>query len=222
MGIAAYIKQHKTIKQFLLYALMPKNQARPRLWVKLFILPFFINKGKGAKIQKRSRIDVLPTNEVYIGANSTIEDYCTINNGMGEILIGDNTRIGIGSVLIGPVHIGHNVRLAQNVVITSLNHNYSNISKPISEQGVHTETISIGDEVWIGANAVILPGILIGKHSVVAAGSVVTKDIPPYTVVAGNPARIIKQYNAETKKWERVDKKQDFTYTHSVLANYPA
>jgi acetyltransferase-like isoleucine patch superfamily enzyme len=63
--------------------------------------------------------------------------------------------------------------------------------------------ITIQDEVWIGANAVILAGVCIGKHSVIAAGSIVTKDVPPYTVAGGNPARVLKSFNPETKQWER-------------------
>jgi len=60
--------------------------------------------------------------------------------------------------------------------------------------------------VWIGANAVVVAGITIGTHSIVAAGSVVTKDVPDFTIVGGNPAKILKQYNGDTKEWERVKK----------------
>lgn len=204
MQIKDKIKSSQQLKRIVLWLLMPKGQARPRLWVKWFVNPFFHVKGKGARICKRTRIDVLPFNRFYLGRKSTIEDFCTINNGVGKISIGDNTRIGIGSVLIGPVSIGDDVRLAQNVVVTALNHNYQDVSKPISEQGVNTEQVYIGDETWIGANAVILPGIFIGKHCIVAAGSIVTRNVPSFSVVAGNPARIIKQYNKDKGEWERV------------------
>ena len=150
-------------------------------------------------------MDVFPFNGFYLGSRSTIEDFCTVNNGVGEVQIGNKTRIGIGSVLIGPVSIGDDVRLAQNIVVSGLNHNYQDISLPISEQGVSTEQVYIGDETWIGANAVILPGVFIGKHCVVAAGSIVTRNVPSNSVVAGNPARIIKQYNANSGKWERYE-----------------
>lgn len=204
MQIKDKIKSSQQLKHIVLWLLMPKGQARPRLWVKCFVNPFFHKKGRGARICKRTRMDVLPFNGFYLGKKSTIEDFCTINNGVGKIYIGDNTRIGIGSVLIGPVSIGDDVRLAQNVVVTALNHNYQDVSKPISEQGVNTEQVYIGDETWIGANAVILPGIFIGKHCIVAAGSIVTRNVPSFSVVAGNPARIIKQYNKDNAKWERV------------------
>ena len=63
--------------------------------------------------------------------------------------------------------------------------------------------ITLEDEVWIGANSVVLAGVTIGKHAVVAAGSVVTKNVPAYSVVVGNPAKVIKQYNPQTGVWER-------------------
>lgn len=198
------INKIKALRKLALFSLSPKGQARPRLWVKWFVNPFFHYKGKNALIRKRTRMDVMPFNNFSIGKNSTIEDFCTLNNGVGAISIGNNTRIGIGSVLIGPVSIGEDVRLAQNVVVSGLNHNYEDVTKPISAQGVNTEQIYIGDETWIGANSVILPGIFIGKHCIVAAGSVVTKNVSSNTIVAGNPARIIKKYNPGKKTWERV------------------
>jgi acetyltransferase-like isoleucine patch superfamily enzyme len=93
---------------------------------------------------------------------------------------------------------------AQNVVVSGLNHGYQDINTPPSLQPVETKPISIGDEVWIGANVVITAGVTIGKHAVVAAGSVVTKDVPDFSIAAGNPARILKQYNSETMQWERI------------------
>lgn len=198
------IKNSPKLKRIAMWLLMPVGQARPRYWVRLLVNPFFHKKGKGARIQRRTRMDVMPFNSFYLGNNSTIEDFCTVNNGVGKIHIGNNTRIGIGSVLIGPVSIGDDVRLAQNIVITALNHNYQDTSIPISEQGVSTEQVYIGDETWIGANAVILPGVFIGKHCIVAAGSIVTRNVPSNSVVAGNPAKIIKQYNIDLNKWERV------------------
>jgi len=205
MEIIYKIKQSEKLKKIALWMLTPKNQARPRWWIKNFVNPFFRKKAKGARIQASVRVDILPFNPFKLGINSTIEDFCTVNNGMGKIDIGNYTRIGIGSVLIGPVTIGNNVRLAQNVVITALNHNYTDVSKPISEQGVNTQEVVIGDETWVGANSVILPGVNVGKHCVIAAGSIVTKDIPSYSVVAGNPAKIKKQYDKLKSEWTKYE-----------------
>jgi len=205
MNVKDKINSSPKLKRLSTWMLMPTGQARPRIWIKWLVNPFFHKKGKGARIQNRTRMDVFPFNGFYLGSQSTIEDFCTVNNGVGEVQIGNKTRIGLSSVLIGPVSIGDDVRLAQNVVISGLNHNYKDTSIPISEQGVSTEQVYIGDETWIGANAVILPGVFIGKHCVVAAGSVVTRNVPSYSVIAGNPARIIKKYNAASEEWEKPD-----------------
>jgi acetyltransferase-like isoleucine patch superfamily enzyme len=206
MAIVQTIKNNPTLKKLVHWALIPTHQARPRAWVKWWVNPFFHKRGKGVKICSRTRMDVLPFQPFEIGDYSTVEDFATVNNGVGGVHIGSNTRIGIGNVVIGPVFIGNNVILAQNIVLSGLNHVYTDIDIPIYQQPVTTAMITVEDDCWIGANAVITAGVTIGKHSVVAGGAVVTKDIPPYSVAVGNPARVIKQYNFETKNWESVAK----------------
>jgi acetyltransferase-like isoleucine patch superfamily enzyme len=122
-----------------------------------------------------------------------VESFACINNAVGDVIIGDYTRVGLHNTIIGPVTIGNHVNLAQGITVTALNHNFESPGSRIDEQGVSTKPVTIGNDIWIGANAVILPGVSIGEHSVVAAGAVVTKDVPPHSLVAGVPARIIKQ-----------------------------
>ncbi|MFY8020005.1 MAG: acyltransferase [Bacteroidia bacterium] len=204
MGIAETIKSNQTLKKFVHYLLIPRGQARPRFWVTLFVNPIYHKRGKGSVIRRRTRIDVLPFNRFELGEGSTIEDFSTINNGVGHVIIGNHSRIGIGNVVIGPVSVGNNVILAQNIVMSGLNHGYEDIHLPIHKQPVSTSPIVIEDDSWIGANAVITAGVTIGKHCVVAAGAVVTKSIPAYSIAVGNPARVIKQYNPNSGKWEKV------------------
>ena len=204
MSLVEKIKANPKLKQLALNAMMPKNQSRPRLWVKWFLNPFKHTKGKNARICRSARMDVMPFNNFVLGDNSTIEDFCTVNNGVGDVLIGKRCRIGMSNVLIGPVTIGNDVIIAQNVVMSGLNHGYEDIHLPPHNQPVSKKTIIIGDEVWIGANVVVVAGVTIGKHAVVAAGSVVTKNVLAYSVVAGNPAKMIKKYNTDTKVWDRV------------------
>lgn len=204
MSLIEIIKSNPRLKEMVLRAMMPKNQARPRLWVKMFLNPFKHKKGKNSRICSNSRIDVMPFNNFVLGDNSTIEDFCTINNGVGDVIIGDRCRIGMSNVIIGPVSIGNDVILAQNIVLSGLNHGYEDISLPPHNQPVTKKKITVEDEVWVGANAVIVSGVSIGKHSVIAAGSVVTKDVPPYSVAAGNPAKIIKKYNFSKECWDRM------------------
>lgn len=207
MGIKEKIKNNNRIKKLVHWMLIPKNQAKPRLWVRWFVNPFYHKKGNGATICRRTRMDVLPWNGFELGSNSTIEDFSTVNNGVGPVKIGDRTRIGLGNTIIGPVTIGNDVRLAQNIVLSGLNHNYEDISQPIHAQGVSTATIVVREETWIGANAVVVAGVTIGKHCIIAGGSVVTKDIPDYSVAVGNPARVVKTYNHDTGAWEKAVKK---------------
>ncbi len=204
MKLVDSIKSNDRIKKLVHRLMIPKNQAKPRLWVKLFINPFMHKKGKGSTICRRTRMDVMPWNAFTLGEGSTIEDFATVNNGVGPVFIGDRVRIGLGNTIIGPVTIGNDIMFAQNIVLSGLNHGYEDISQPISEQAVTTSPITIEDEVWIGANSIIVAGVTVGKHSVVAGGSVVTRDVPPYSIVGGNPAKVLKKYNQATNSWERV------------------
>jgi acetyltransferase-like isoleucine patch superfamily enzyme len=203
-SLAERIKNSPKIKKLILWMMFPTNQAKPRSWVRIFINPFFHIQKKGSVIRSRSRMDVVPFSPFELGENSIIEDFATINNGVGAVKIGKETLVGIGDVIIGPVTIGDHVILAQNVVISGLNHTYIDISRPIKDQPVITNLIVIHDDCWIGANSVITSGVTVGKHSIVAGGAVVTKDVPPFAIVAGNPAKVIKAYNEASGIWEKV------------------
>ena len=90
------------------------------------------------------------------------------------------------------------------VHVTDHSHGYEDINMPISKQPLISKgPVIIEDECWLGFCCEILSGVHIGRHSIIAARAVVTKDVPPYSIVAGNPARIVKKYNFETNKWER-------------------
>ncbi|MEJ2880808.1 acyltransferase [Pedobacter sp. GR22-6] len=198
------IKNSPKIKKIIHWMIVPSGEARPRLWIRLFINPFVHKRGRGSAVRWRTRMDLLPFNKFELGRRSVIEDFSTLNNGVGNIIIGENTLIGMSNVIIGPARLGNNIIIAQNVVMSGLNHNYQDISIPIVEQNVSTAEIIIEDDCWIAANVVITAGVKIGKHAVIGGGSVVTKDVPPYSVVAGNPAKLIKFFNQETKKWEKL------------------
>ncbi|MCF8307641.1 MAG: acyltransferase [Bacteroidales bacterium] len=204
MSIKDIVRDNPKFKNLAIRLMMPRNQARPRLWVKWFINPFRHKKGKRSLIRRRTRMDVMPWNRFELGNDSTIEDFATINNGVGDILIGERTRIGLGNTLIGPVHVGNDIMFAQNVVVSGLNHGYEDVTKPIHNQPTNTQLITIEDGAWIAANSVLTAGITVGKNAVVAAGSIVVRDVAPFTIVAGNPAKPVKQYNPETKQWEKV------------------
>ena len=198
--IVEKIKSNPELKRRLLFMMMHPVKTRPRLWLRCLQF-LYMKKGKNSVIYRSVRKDIVPFNDFSLGKSSVIEDYAIINNAVGEITIGNHTRIGLGNTIIGPVMIGNNVILAQNVVISALNHNFEDVLTTINQQGVKTDQIIIEDDVWVGANSVILSGVHIGEHVVVGAGSVVTKDIPSYSVVIGNPARIVKKFDFNDNKW---------------------
>lgn len=85
--------------------------------------------------------------------------------------------------------------MSPGVSIYAENHNFSDPTSPMKDQGVTVEFVTIEDDCWLASNCIILAGVTVGKGSVIAAGSVVTKDVPPYSVVAGSPAVVIKSRN---------------------------
>ena len=186
------LKNSPALKRWLDLIIMNQRDARPRWYIRM-LAPLYQKRGRGSKIYGSVRMDTPPYRRFTIGRDSVIESFSCINNAVGDVIIGDKTRIGLHCTIIGPVTIGNNVNLAQGIVVTALNHNFTDCTKRIDEQGISTKEVTIGNDVWIGANATILPGVTIGRHCVVAAGSVVTKDVPDYTVVGGVPARVMKR-----------------------------
>jgi len=205
VSLLTRIKLNPKLKQLALLLLIPKNDFKPRLWVRILWNPFIHKRGRYSVVRWNVRLDVFPYNIFNLGRKSFIESFSTINNGVGDVIVGDNSIIGLSNVIIGPVKIGDNVMLAQNVVVSGLNHGYQDINIAPVFQKVDCRPILIDDGVWIGANSIVTAGVTIGKHSVIGAGSVVTRDIPEFSVAVGNPAKIIKKYSPLSCEWEKVD-----------------
>lgn len=201
MTLKNFVDKRPALKSLAHWVLIPAGRSVPRWWVSRFVNPFIHKRYKSSIIRSSVRLDVLPFNLFELGEHSIVEDFSVINNGVGNVLIGPNSLIGIGAVLIGPVTIGANVIMAQHVVLSGLNHGYEDIHTPIRDQPVTTRPIVVEDDCWIGANVTITAGVTIGRHSVVAGGSVVTRNVAPYTVVGGNPARVLKRYEAQSGQW---------------------
>jgi acetyltransferase-like isoleucine patch superfamily enzyme len=185
-------KGNPKLKKLVDWLIMNQVETRPRWYIRI-LAPLYQDRGKHSVIHHSVRMDTPPYRQFSLGDYSVIESFACINNAVGDVIIGDHTRIGLHNTIIGPVTIGSHVNLAQGITVTALNHNFEDTEKRIDEQGIHTTPVTIGDDVWIGANAVILPGVHIGQHCVIAAGAVVTKDVPPHSLVAGVPAKIMKQ-----------------------------
>lgn len=204
MSFKEIVLRNAKLKKITHWMLFPKNDPRPRAWVNILLNPFFHDRGSGVRIRPTVRMDVVPFNKLVIGEKTIVEDFTVINNGVGDVQIGRDSLIGLGNAIIGPVMIGDKVILAQNVVVSGLNHAYQDAHTAIKDQPIETGAVIIGSGCWLGANVVVTAGVTIGEHCVVAAGSIVTKNIPGYSVVVGNPARVVKAYDPDSGAWVKV------------------
>lgn len=190
--VRAKFKSNPRLKRMVDWLIMNQVETRPRWFIRL-LAPLYQHRGRHAIIHHSVRMDTPPYRKFWLGDYSVVESFACINNAVGDVIIGDHTRIGLHNTIIGPVTIGSHVNLAQGITITALNHNFDDSEKCIDQQGISTKEVVLEDDIWVGANAVILPGVTIGTHAVVAAGAIVTKDVPPHSLVAGVPAKVIRQ-----------------------------
>lgn len=190
--VRAKFKSNPRLKKMVDWLIMNQVETRPRWFIRL-LAPLYQHRGRHAIIHHSVRMDTPPYRKFWLGDYSVVESFACINNAVGDVIIGNHTRIGLHNTIIGPVTIGSHVNLAQGITITALNHNFDDSEKRIDQQGISTKEVVLEDDIWVGANAVILPGVTIGKHAVVAAGAIVTKDVPPHSLVAGVPAKVIRQ-----------------------------
>ncbi len=153
--------------------------------VYLHAMPSGIDIGENTYVMHHAELHVfnfrgLPHAGIRIGKNCLISEF-NVLRGQGGITIGDSVYTSPGVQLI------------------AVNHVYADLNRPIIDQGITAEGIVVEDDVWIGSHVVILDGVRVGKGAVVAAGAVVTKDVPPHTIVGGVPARVIKEITVETR-----------------------
>jgi acetyltransferase-like isoleucine patch superfamily enzyme len=152
--------------------------------------------GKKVKIFEGVKMALKRGCPITIGDNVFIEKGVVISTSeSGKIRIGNNVYIGEYSVLSSneEIEICDNVLISPHNDIVDFNHLYQDRSIPVHRQGITAKKITIQEDVWIGSGCKILKGVTVGKGAVVGAGSIVTKDVPSYHVVVGNPAKTIKE-----------------------------
>ncbi len=166
-----------------------------------------IHLGSGVYIDEGVYIHALP-NGVTIGANSYVMHHAELHVYNFRALPNAGIRIGKNCLVSefnvmraqGGITIGDNVYTAPLVQILAVNHVYHDPTRPIIAQGITAQGIVIEDDVWIGAGAIILDHVRVGRGAVIAAGAVVSKDVPAHTVVGGIPAKVIQEINANTPR----------------------
>mgnify|MGYP006159796079 CR=1 FL=1 len=161
-----------------------------------FIYKLILSKA-GKNLILNNHVEMTGLKNIKLGNNNQISSYCTLNaHDEGLIIFGDNVGLNrnthIGAANGGKIKVGNNVMIAQNVVLRASGHGFKSLELTMDSQDYEKGSISIGDDCWIGANSVILKNVKIGNKSIVAAGSVVTKDIPDFSVYGGVPASLIK------------------------------
>ena len=151
--------------------------------------------GRNVKIYEGAKLALRKGCPINIGNNVSLEKGVVISTSeSGKVHIGDNVYIGEYSILTSneEIEIGDNVLISPHNDIVDFDHIYRDPSQPVNLQGVIAKKITIQEDVWIGSGCKILMGVTIGKGAVIGAGSVVTKDVPAFHVVVGNPAKTIK------------------------------
>lgn len=127
------------------------------------------------------------------GTNVIIKRNCYFGKG-NRLKVGSRSQLGQNARLGGDITIGKDVLMGPDVVMMATSHAFDRIDIPINQQGATEEQpIIVGDDVWVGTRVIILPGVEIGSHSIIAAGAVVTKSCEPYSIIGGVPAKLIKK-----------------------------
>lgn len=138
------------------------------------------------------------------GANINVERGAHFGSG-SRLEIGDNSGLGKNCQVPDNIKIGRDVMMGPEVLIFARNHRHHDLTVPMRLQGAEDASpVTIGDDSWIGARVIVMPGIKIGPGVIIGAGAVVTKDIPPYAICAGNPARVLK-FRTDIPKGSRVE-----------------
>lgn len=155
---------------------------------------FQVQAGKNVYIGKHCALK--GKQNIVLGDSVTVRPYAQIWSGGGTVRIGQGSEIGerCRISIANSLNMGKKVLLSPNVYITDCDHEYRNLEVPVIDQGIvqKGQAVSIGDGSYIGINTVIVGNVKIGKHCVIGANSVVTKDVPDYCVAVGSPARVIK------------------------------
>jgi len=164
------------------------------LWTLLRYGHYFERVGESVRFVGTPEFDPDYRSPLTVSMGCSVIIYPNVSiRGRGRLTIGDNCSIN-GGVIFGltcDLTLGNYVMIADNVSFRTADHEYSDLSVPMMEQGERSFPIAVGDDVWIGANATILRGVTIGRGAIIAAHAVVVKDVQPFEIVGGVPAKTI-------------------------------
>lgn len=136
-----------------------------------------------------SRLAAVDADDLELGERSYVAAHCYLS---GTVSFGADCSLNPFAVVRGDVRAGDATRIGAHVSVLGFNHGFDDLGTPVFRQPLTSKGIRLGSDTWIGSHAVVLDGVTVGSHVVVAAGSVVTRDVPDWSVVAGNPARVLR------------------------------
>ena len=195
------------LKQRLFSLFNQTYRLRMRFWT-CFYTPFLGAIGRGSRVEKvsflRNPHRTFLGDHVFIGHGARIEAFTQHAGGVYSptITIGDGTTIEPHSHIgaAAEVTIGRNVLIASRIYITDHDHTYDDPDRHVGSQPLRAAPVRIGDFAWLGENVMVLKGSTVGHHAVIGANSVVTRDVPPYAIAAGSPARVIRMRPSPNKE----------------------
>lgn len=167
--------------------------------------------GRGAVLYRPETLD-RNTKNVFVGDDTTILaasriQLYPVDGKMPRIVFGDRCYVGYHNTFLAAadIVIGDEVLMASNILISSENHSTDPESPiPYMNQPLRAAPVRIGDGTWLGERVMVMPGVTVGKRCVIGGGSIVTKDVPDYSIAVGSPARVVKTYDFERHEWVRV------------------
>ena len=210
-----FFAEHEERLQFLTWDRTPEDIASPRHRERLARLA----RTAGASFAETAYVAAeaaIFTSHLVLGEQSWIAGHALVR---GDVELGAHCTINAYAMISGRVRCGDGVRIASHVTIVGFNHGFDDPGVPIHTQKHESRGIVIGDDVWIGANAVVLDGVTIGNGAVIAAGAVVSRDVPPLAIMGGVPARIVR-YRGQSAKRDSVTSLQRLSAR--AAAQWPA
>jgi acetyltransferase-like isoleucine patch superfamily enzyme len=174
-----------------------KHHSKLELIVRRFLIPrsvvtLYAFVHWRASVSTRAEVELSPN--LYLGRGTTVSSFTKIKATDGELWTGEKCGFGPGCFIAagaGGIHLGDHVIFGPNVSVIAANYRYGQLEVPLEEQGVTSQGINIGNNVWVGASSVILDGSQIGDNSIVVANSLVNRRFPPNSIIQGNPAKVI-------------------------------
>jgi acetyltransferase-like isoleucine patch superfamily enzyme len=169
-----------------------EEKAEQKAYQSLLNRVYGVTVGKKCFLSPAATITSSPHGALKTGANCYVAAGAHI---IDDVTFGDDCTVNNYVTLNGKIRFGNGIRIGAYTCMMGFNHGFASIDVPIFKQPHTSKGIAFGDDVWIGSHVTVLDGVTVGSHVILAGGAVVTKDVPDYAIVGGNPAKVIRMRN---------------------------